>query len=115
MITKKVIDTIYKRYNKRPKSTDDLNIALLFEGVHPGHGIEIDGNNLVVNSVPEQSPFHEIPLSAVHAIIEFEEHVAIVLHSSILFLNRNSEGVSVHIKPFKPSLKDKLTGLFSRQ
>ena len=43
MITKKVIDTIYKRYKKRPKSTDDLNIALLFEGVHPGHGVEIDG------------------------------------------------------------------------
>lgn len=114
MITKKVIDTIYKRYNKRPKSTDDLNVALLFEGVHPGHGIEINGNMLVVNSVPAQSPFHEIPLTAVHAIIEFEEHVAIVLHSSILFLNRNSEGVSVHIKPFKPSLKEKLAGMFGR-
>lgn len=63
MITKKVIDTIYKRYKKRPKSTDDLNIALLFEGVHPGHGVEIDGNDLLVNSVPEQSPFHVIPLS----------------------------------------------------
>lgn len=114
MITKKVIDTIYKRYNKRPKSTDDLNVALLFEGVHPGHGIEINGNMLVVNSVPAQSPFHEIPLTAVHAIIEFEEHVAIVLHSSILFLNRNSEGVSVHIKPFKPTLKEKLAGMFGR-
>lgn len=115
MITKKVIDTIYKRYGKRPKSPDDLNVALLFEGVHPGHGVEIDGNLVRVNSVPEQSPFHEIPLSAVHAIIEFEEHVAIVLHSSILFLNRNNEGVSVHIKPFKPSLKERLSGMFGRQ
>lgn len=115
MITKKVIDTIYSRYKKRPKSTDDLNIALLFEGVSPLHGIEIDGNLLRVNSVSPQSPFHEIPLSAVHAIVEFEEHVAIVLHSSILFLNKENEGVSVHIKPYTPTLKDRLSGIFSRQ
>lgn len=114
MITNKVIETIYKRYKKRPKSTDDLNVALLFEGVHPVHDIEIDGNLLRINSIPKQSPFHEIPLSAVHAIIEFEEHVAIVLHSSILFLNRYNEGVSVHIKPFKPTLKERMTGIFSR-
>jgi len=114
MITKKVIDTIYKRYNKRPKSVDDLNVALLFESVHPGHGVEIEGDMVRVNSVPVQSPFHEIPLSAVHAIIEFEEHVAVVLHSSILFLNRNNDGVSVHIKPFKPSLKERLSGMFNR-
>lgn len=115
MITKKVIDTIYKRYNKRPKSTDDLNIALLFERVHPAHGIEFVGNDLHVGSVPELSPFREIPLSAIHAIIDFEEHVAVVLHSSILFLNKKNEGVSVHIKPFKPSFKDKLAAMFHRQ
>lgn len=114
MITKKVIDTIYKQYKKRPKSTDDLNIALLFEGPHPSHDIEVNGNDLVINSLPENSPFHTIPLQVVHAIIEFEGHVAVVLHSSIIFLNKDNNGSSVHIKPFKPSLKERLSHMINR-
>lgn len=114
MITKKVIDTIYKRYKKRPKSPDDLNIALLFEGANPGHNIEIIDNNVHIGNLPEGSPFQDIPITAIHAIIDFEEHVAIVLHSSILFLNKKNDGLSVHIKPFKPSIKERLTTFFNR-
>lgn len=106
MINKKVIDALYKRYDKRPSSLDDLDIALLFEGVHPVHNIVIDGDEIVINSVPADSPFHRILLRGVHAIVEFEESVAIVLHSSIIFLSKieGEHPVSVHIKPLKESL-----------
>ena len=110
MIDKKVIDTIYKRYKKRPSSTDELDIALLFEGVHPMHDIYIDGDEIVINSIPETSPFHAIPLSHVNAILDFEEHVAIVLHSSIIFLSKteNDRPVSIHIKPMRETLGSRL-------
>jgi hypothetical protein len=109
MITQKVIETLYKRYCKRPKSTDDLNIALLFEGVHPMHDVAIEDENVVVNSVEDRSPFHRIPLALIHAIVEFEEYVAIVLHSTVIFLSRidNIQPVSIHLKPIKLSLKDR--------
>lgn len=115
MITKSVIEEVYKRYRKRPKSVDDLNVGLLFEGVHPDHCVEFVGDCVSVGSVPEQSPFRSIPMSAIHGIVDFEGHVAVVMHSSILFLNKENAGVSVHIKPFKPSLWARLKGIFNRR
>lgn len=112
MITKKVIDTIYKKYNKRPQSTDDLNIALLFEAVTPEHNIEIDGNDLIINSIDPFSPFHMLPLHGVHAIVEFDAHIAIIMHSSIIFLNKEDAGVSVHIKQDEASLSQRLRSIF---
>lgn len=117
MISQKVIDQLYRQYNKRPKSIDELNIPLLFEAVHPMHGIEFDEGELVINSVPLDSPFHRIPLMLVHEIVEFEESVAIVLHSSIIFLSRRADDenpVQVHIKPIEMSMTDKLMSMFKR-
>ena len=114
MITKQTINEIYRKYKKRPKSVEDLNISLLFEAAHPSHGIEIIGNMLRINSIPSSSPFYELSLSAIHGIIAFEQHIAIVLHSSILFLNRYDDGVNAHIKPLKPSLLSRLTHIFTR-
>lgn len=118
MINKKVIDTLYKRYNRRPKSTDQLNIALLFEGAHPMHDIEInEDQDIVINSTEPMSPFHLIPIELVHAIVDFDEHVAIVLANSIIFLSKKESDnpVSVHLKPFKPSLKQKLLNAIGRR
>lgn len=115
MITKKTIDEIYKKYSKRPESTDDLNIFLLFEGAHPDHEIMFEGNDIVLNSVNPSSPFHRINLNNVNAIIEFEENIAIVLHSSIIFLSKKDNKVSIHIKQFKPTLKERLTNFLSNK
>lgn len=114
MITKQAINEIYRKYKKRPKSADNLNLALLFEAAHPSHGIEIIGNMLRINSIPPSSPFFELTLSTIHAIIAFEQHIAIVMHSSIIFLNRYDNGVTAHIKPIKPSLLSRLTHIFTR-
>ena len=42
MITKQVINTLYKKYRKLPKSPDCLDFALLFDYVAEYHNITID-------------------------------------------------------------------------
>lgn len=105
MITEKVINQLYKTYNKRPSSPDELDIALLFESLIEHHDIAVDDEaHLIINSVPASSPFHRIALSRIHAIVEFENKVAIVLHSSIIFLNKNNSGTNVHIRMERPNI-----------
>lgn len=116
MITKEVINSLYKKYPKRAKSIDELDVALLFDCVGLLHDIhvDLDAGRLVIGSIDNSSIFRQIPLTHIHAIVPFEEWVAIVLHSSIIFLNKQSTKVSIHLKPITPSLSDKLKGLFSR-
>lgn len=113
MITKAVIDTLYKKFDKRPSSIYDLNIPLLFESIDPSHAIEIDGDQLIINSIPVSNPFHSVNLNNVNAIIEFEESVALVMHSSIIFLSRTNNDVSLHFKPLKTSFMDKVRDKFA--
>ncbi|MCC8176799.1 MAG: hypothetical protein LUC85_01895 [Bacteroidales bacterium] len=114
MITKKVIQSIYKKYRRRPESVDDLNIGLLFERSLEPHHITIHDGAIVIGTIEPLSPFHEIPLDRVHAIVEFDRHVAIVLHSSIIFLKKHSEAVSVDIKMPKLTLFDRLRLAFAK-
>ena len=117
MIRKQVINTLYKKYRKLPKSPDCLDFALLFDYVVEHHNITIDLENdcLIINSLEPTSIFNRIPLSRIHAIVPFEEWVAIVLHSSIIFLNKKSSKVSVNIKMPKPSLWERVKSIFSHE
>lgn len=109
MITENVIESLYKTYKNRPASADDLDIGLLFENLIEHHFIEIDDHaNLIINSLPKNSPFHTISLNRIHAIVEFEHKVAIVLHSSIIFLSKNSEQAHVHIRQPRQSLLNRI-------
>lgn len=70
--------------------------------------VDIENDTMEIGSVDPTSPFHAIPLGRIHAIVPFEEWVAIVLHSSIIFLNKNNRQVSIHIKEPKLSLWDRV-------
>lgn len=111
MIHKKVIDAIYKKCRKRPASPDELNIPLLFEKLPEEAMIEVDGNDIVINSVDRNSPFHSIPVSHIHAILEFDEAIAIVLHSSIIFLSKDDGSMHVHLKDIGPTLIDRIRSI----
>lgn len=116
MITKEVIQAIYKKYPKRAKSVDELDFGLLFDSVGTLHDINIDfaANRLIIGSLEERSIFRKIPLGHIHAFVPFEEWTAIVLNASILFLNRKRPEVSVHLKPQEQSMADRLKSIFGK-
>lgn len=110
MINADVIEQIYKQYSKKPKSVDCLDFATLFDKAGEHHDLLIDPEKgvLIIGSIAEDAPFHSIPLRNIIAFVPFEEWVAIVMHSSIIFLNSRSSKVAAHIKPLKESLWDKI-------
>ncbi len=118
MITRKVIRELYRKYRRRPDSPDCLDMPLLFEYASAHHGITVDmdgpADMLIIRSIEPGSPFHSIPLDCIHAIVPFEEWVAVVLHSSIIFLSRSSPKVSINIRMKEPSFIDRLAGLFRK-
>lgn len=115
MITGQVIETLYKKYKNRPASPDELDISVIFDDdLADIHGLTISPEDkLIIGSVDPASPFHSIPMSHIHAFVVFERWVAIVLHSSIIFLNRKEPKVSLNLKPVKRTfmgrLRDKLS------
>ena len=119
MITQKVIDTLYKQYGKAPKSLDCLDMPLLFDvaGVHHDVSVEMDDNmnaELIIGSIDEKSPFHRLPMHRIHAIVPFENWVAIVMHSSVIFLNKKDKRVSSHLKPMGDGFMDRLRRSLAR-
>lgn len=113
MINKKVIDTIYKKYSRRPASPDELDVPLLFEKVPEAAMVEVDGNSILINSIDSQSPFHSIPVVNIHAILDFEEAVAIVLHSSIIFLSKHDGSMNVHLRALGMSFIERIKSAIS--
>lgn len=112
MITTKVIEQLYKNYKRPPASPDELDVDLLFQYLLDNHDIAFDDNaNLVIGNFPDNSPFHSIPLKNIHAIVEFDRKIAIVFHSSILFLNKYDNGSHLHVRMSSGNL---LSRLFSR-
>lgn len=116
MITKEVIQAIYKQYPKRAKSVDDLDFGLLFDSVGVLHDINVDfnTNRLVIGSLDSRSIFRSIPLPHIHAFVPFEEWTAIVLNASIIFLSKTSTDVQIHLKPQEVSMSDRLKSIFSK-
>ena len=115
MITKQVIDELYKKYAKLPPGIEHLDIGLLFDYVSEHHNVEIDEEgHIVIGSLDPMSPFHKIALERVHGFSQFEETIAIVLHSSIIFLNKNDMGVNVHLKANPPTVWEKLKWWFHK-
>ena len=98
MVTKKVIQTLYRQFNKPPKSPDELNLGLIFDYALENHGIFIDEDNLYIGSVEPSSPFSTIALKRIHEIVEFETVLAIVLPAAIVFLNKEDSGVNIHLR-----------------
>ncbi len=106
MITKSVIENIYKQFADKHTTPDQLNLQLLFDYAMENHCLYVDDNNLIIESIEEGSPFHSIDLRRVRAILEFDRQIAIVLPGSIVFLNKKDDGVNVHIRMPKRSLMD---------
>lgn len=114
MVTSKVIDTLYRTYKKRPASPDELDLALLFDPkIEENHHVSLTPETLSIGSLPEESPFHTLLLKNIHAIVEFDRELAIVLHSSILFLSKRDASVNLHIKMQKLGILQRLKSMIA--
>lgn len=101
MITRNEIENLYKTYCCPPTCADELNVELLFQIPLEYHDIEIDDNaNLGINSLPPTSSLRRIALHRINAIISIERWIAIILRSSIVFLNKYSSEARIHLRDF---------------
>lgn len=112
MINKATIENTYKKFNKRPASPDELNLGVLFGDVFENHGLKLDEKYLTINSVDPASPFHRIPLRNICEIVEFADHVAVVLPASMIIMQKDSPDVFINIKTRPASLEERLRGMF---
>jgi hypothetical protein len=114
MITKQVIDELYHKYCRRQHDRAD-NIKLLVDSASKHHNVQIDNQgNLIIGSIDPKSPFHRILLDNINGVSQFENSFAIVLNSSIIFLNKNDSGVNVHVRTDSPSLWQRLRWKLAR-
>jgi hypothetical protein len=115
MITKQVIDELYQKYCRRHHDSTD-SIKLLMDSASEYHNVQMDGQgNLVIGSIDPKSPFHRILVDNINGISQFENTFAIVLNSSIIFLNKYDSGVNVHVRTDTPSLWQRLRWKFARR
>lgn len=101
-VTESVILELYKRFSKRPATLDARNLCLLADFIVEDKGVSLEEDSLVFTETPPGSPFREIPFENVHGVADLSNLLAIVLHSSIIFLNKKTLQTSVHIKRLSP-------------
>lgn len=106
MINRNVIKELYSKYSKPPRYVDELDLVTLTECVGELHRVRIDvvSNTVTFGSLPADSPFASVPLAHIHGIVAFDDWVAVVLRSAILFLSRRELKVSVDIKTVRRPL-----------
>lgn len=116
MISRKTIDSLYKEYNKPPKSIDMLNLVILFEyaALHHKVFIDPDTEDLIIPSVRPDSPFHKIDIRRINAIVPFDNWVAIVMPASIIFLSRVGSDVAIDLCLDGPTPLDRIKGISAK-
>jgi len=115
MIKPNIIKELYKKHLHAINSTKELNFQYLLSEVLNHHSIEISKTDLIINSVQENSPFHEIPLRNILGIENLESHVAIVLRNSIIFLNKKNIDIHVHINIERPSFWQRMKYILKKE
>lgn len=99
MITKEVIQDIYKQYNKPSANLEELRIPYFLKMLEPHHNLKFDGDELIFEDMEEFNPFRRILVKNMHVILEFSKTIAFVFPNHILFLGKRSPELSVHFKP----------------
>lgn len=99
MIAKHVIESLYRKYPKPPKSLSNLNLDKLIAVCGNLYGAKLSDDTISFAQLGNSSPFHSILLRNICGIEKFEYHIALVTSSYILFFNRDKVDVTVHFKP----------------
>lgn len=100
-IDRQIIDSLYRRFPRRPATLDERNLRLLADYIVDDNGVSLCDDRLIFTGMESGSPFREIMLEHVHGVIDMHTHIAIVLHSSIIFLDRATLRAHVHLRPVR--------------
>lgn len=106
----KLIKSLYKRFRRRTSSLDQRRLDLLCDNIIDRRGLELNDDRIVFSAMPANAPLRSIRLDHIRGVAEIEQYLAIVLHSSIIFFNRTTLQIAVHIKP--PTLLERVANLF---
>lgn len=99
MVTKKVIQDIYKNYSKPHTNREELQLPYFVKLLEKHHHLSFENDEIIFDDMDQFDPFRRILIRNLHAILEFTKMVAFVFPNHILFLGKDSPELRVHFKP----------------
>lgn len=112
MTDQELINSLYKRFGHQPATLDERHFDLLADYIVDGRGIELDDDIIIFTHIAGKSPLRRIPLRNINGVADLGGLLAIVLHSAIIFFNKQTLAVTVHLRhlTFTQRLKLKIKG-----
>jgi hypothetical protein len=103
--TNDAIIELYARHSVAVSNPDDIDAANLHKLVSyalmPDSLLNIDGDHIVLNSLPESSSIRHINIDNIRGFEVLKTHFAIILSDSIFFIDKASGNVHIHLKPIE--------------
>lgn len=115
MVKPNRIKHLYRKHPLTDENRQDLELSRLLTDSLSQHLITIGKENIIINSVEEESPFRELPIKNIAGIEDLDQFTAIILRNSILFLSKFSTDIHVHINVEQPSFWQRLKYYFSNE
>lgn len=102
MITDKVINEIYRKFNKPHKNESDLNLDYFMELLNENHSLVRRGPEIVVEDLEEGNLFRRFLVRSLNTVLEFDKMVAFVFRTHILFFGKEDNALRVHWRREEP-------------
>ena len=112
MITKKIINKIYRKYNTPVGEDIKPQLDSIIEYLKDKHKIILKNDIVELADLSEDSPFRRIPMYRIYGLVNFERAIAIVLPTCILFLSKESSNINIHIRLPKETIIEKIKNVF---
>ena len=110
VLPQKVIKEIYKKYNKPPKDTEELDIPRFIDLLKEHHDLRLEDDEIVDHKLDAFNPFSRMLVKRLNGIVELDQYVAFIFSDHILFFERDDNNMHVHFKKEKKSLFSRLFG-----
>lgn len=110
MVTKDVIKEIYSKYSSPPKDASSLDIPHYIELLAPHHNLSLQGDMIVNQDMDEFNPFRQFLVRRLTAVIDFDKVVAFAFSKHIIFFDKDSANVHIHLKPEKQGVFSRIFG-----
>jgi hypothetical protein len=94
---------LYARHSVAVNTPDDIDAANLHKlvsyALSPDSLLSLDGDEIVLNSLPEESPIRHIRIDNILGFEILKSQFAIILSDSIFFIDKATGNVNIHLKP----------------